>query len=200
MAKRSMPVSELVAALGETRMIGAPPAAIGGIAADSRKVAPGDCFVAVPGFKQDARRFVPEAIARGAAVIVSEGPTVGDVGVAQIIVPSARTALARAAAAYYGHPSRQLTVVGITGTNGKTTTSYLVEALLRARGGVTGVIGTIGYVIGQERLEAHQTTPEALDVQAMLARLVAGGARGCAMEVSSHALVLGRVEGIQFDV
>jgi len=84
MAKRSMPVSELVAALGETRMIGAPPAAIGGIAADSRKVAPGDCFVAVPGFKQDARRFVPEAIARGAAVIVTEGPPVGDVDVAQI--------------------------------------------------------------------------------------------------------------------
>jgi len=92
-----MPVSELVAALGETRMIGAPPAAIGGIAADSRKVAPGDCFVAVPGFKQDARRFVPEAIARGAAVIVTEGPPVGDVDVAQIIVPSARLALARAA-------------------------------------------------------------------------------------------------------
>src|SRR5881397_2695557 len=107
MAKRSMPVSELVAALGETRMIGAPPAAIGGIAADSRKVAPGDCFVAVPGFKQDARRFVPEAIARGAAVIVTEGPPVGDGDVAQIIVPSARLALARAADAYYGHPSRQ---------------------------------------------------------------------------------------------
>src|SRR2546427_12787327 len=145
MAKRSMPVSELVAALGETRMTGAPPGAMGGIAADSRTVAPGDCFVAVPGFKQDARRFVPEAMAGGAAVIVTEGPPVGDVDVAQIIVPSAGLALARAADAYYGHPSGQLTVVGITGTNGKTTTSYLVEALLQSRGLRTGVIGTIQY-------------------------------------------------------
>src|SRR3989441_4407389 len=157
MAKRSMPVSELVAALGETRMIGAPPAPIGAIAADSRKVAPGDCFVAVPGFKQDARRFVPEAMAGGAAVIVTEGPPVEDVGVAQIIVPSARLALARAADAYYGHPSGQLTVVGITGTNGKTTTSYLVEALLQSRGLRTGVIGTIQYRIGAETLPAGQT-------------------------------------------
>src|SRR5438445_4560759 len=127
MAKRSMPVSELVAALGEARMSGAPTAASGGIAADSRKVAPGECFVAVPGFKQDARRFVPEAIARGAAVIVTEGPPVGDVDVAQIIVPSARLALARAADAYYGHPSGQLTVVGITRSDGRTTPSNLAK-------------------------------------------------------------------------
>ncbi len=200
MAKRSMPVSELVAALGETRMIGAPPAAIGGIAADSRKVAPGDCFVAVPGFKQDARRFVPEAIARGAAVIVTEGPPVGDGDVAQIIVPSARLALARAADAYYGHPSRQLTVVGITGTNGKTTTSYLVDALLQSRGLRTGVIGTIQYRIGAETLPAGQTTPEALELQSMLARMYADGVRAVAMEVSSHALALARVEGLTFDV
>jgi UDP-N-acetylmuramoyl-L-alanyl-D-glutamate--2,6-diaminopimelate ligase len=180
-------------------LVGMLPASITGLTADSRRVGPGDCFVAVPGFRQDARAFVRDAAARGASLIVTEGAPL-DVAVTQVLVPSARSALARLADAYYEHPSRQLTVVGITGTNGKTTTSYLVDALLRARGGVTGVIGTIGYVIGQERLEAHQTTPEALDVQAMLARLVAGGARGCAMEVSSHALVLGRVEGIQFDV
>src|SRR2546422_11051668 len=125
MAKRSLPVSELVAALGETRMIGAPPAAIGGIAADSRKVAPGDCFVAVPGFKQDARRFVPEAVGRGAALIVTKGGPVADVPVPQVIVPSARRALAALAGAYWDHPSRALTLVGITGTKGKTTTAYL---------------------------------------------------------------------------
>src|SRR5262249_47450954 len=141
MSKRSMPVTELVAAVGVTRAIGALPAAIGGIAADSRKVAPGDCFVAVPGFKQDARRFVPEAIARGAAVIVTEGPAVANVNVAQIIVPSARTALARAAAAYYGHPSRRPTVGGITGTNGQTTTAYLGGARLQSGGAPAGVIG-----------------------------------------------------------
>src|SRR5262245_60782217 len=200
MAKRSMPVSELVAALGETRMIGAPPVAIGGIAADSRKVAPGDCFVAVSGFKQDARRFVPEAIARGAAVIVTEGPSVGDVAVAQIIVPSARLALARAADAYYGHPSRQLTVVGITGTNGKTTTSYLVEALLQALGLKTGVIGTIQYRLGDRALPASQTTPDALALHAMLAAMYDDGVRGVAMEVSSHALAQRRVEALMFDV
>src|SRR3989442_2665337 len=99
MAKRSMPVSELVAALGETRMIGAPPAAIGGIAADSPKGVPGDCFVAVPGFKQDARRFVPEAIARGAPMVVSQGTPAGGVGRAQIIRSPVRTAPARGAAA-----------------------------------------------------------------------------------------------------
>src|SRR5439155_1324819 len=136
---------------------------------------------------QDARRFVPEAIARGAAVIVTEGPPVGDVDVAQIIVPSARLALARAPDAYYGHPSGQLTVVGITGTNGKTTTSYLVEALLQSRGLRTGVIGTIQYRIGAETLPAGQTTPEALELQSMLARMYADGVRAVAMEVSSHA-------------
>src|SRR2546425_13299895 len=101
MAKRSMPVSELVAALGETRMIGAPPAAIGGIAAGSRKVVPGDCFVAVPGFKQDARRVVPEAVARGGAVIGSEGPPARDGGVAQIIRASAPAAPGAAAAGFH---------------------------------------------------------------------------------------------------
>ena len=200
MARRSMPVSELVAALGETQVIGTLPAAIGGIAADSRKVSPGDCFVAVPGFKQDARRFVPEAIARGAALVVTEGPAVTGVNVAQIVVPMARPALVRAAAAYYGHPSRQLTVVGITGTNGKTTTSYLVEALLQTRGLRAGVIGTIQYRIGTETLPASQTTPEALELQSMLARMYADGVRGVAMEVSSHALALARVEGLTFDV
>src|SRR2546429_8563732 len=105
MAKRSMPVSELVAALGETRMIGAPPAAIGGIAADSRKGAPGGCFVAVPGFKQDARRVVPEAIARGAAVVVTEGPPGGGGDGAEVIGPSARLAVAPAAGAGFRPPS-----------------------------------------------------------------------------------------------
>ena len=105
----------------------------------------------------------------GATLIVSEG-TFLDVAAPQILVPSARRALSRLAALYYGRPSHRLTLVGITGTNGKTTTSYLVEALLRARGLGTGVIGTIQYVIGDERRPAGQTTPEALDIEAMLAR------------------------------
>jgi UDP-N-acetylmuramoyl-L-alanyl-D-glutamate--2,6-diaminopimelate ligase len=197
--KRPVATTALLAALPEKTLVGTLPASITGVAADSRRVAAGDCFVAVPGFRQDARAFVRDAAARGASLVVTEGAPL-DVPVTQVLVPSARVALARLADAYYDHPSRRLTVVGITGTNGKTTTSYLVDALLRAGGGVTGVIGTVGYVIGPERREASQTTPEALEIQAMLARLVASGARGCAMEVSSHALVLARVEGIHFDV
>ncbi len=195
-----MPVNELLAALGERRVVGAPPARITGVVADSRAVQGGQCFVAVPGFKHDGRRFIPEAVARGAALVVTEGPAVADLPVAQVLVPSARVALARAAAAWYGEPSRHLTVVGVTGTNGKTTTSYLVEALLQACGMRTGVIGTIEYRLGAEVVPAGQTTPEALELQALLARMRAAGVQGVAMEVSSHALALARVEALAFDV
>ena len=197
---RAMPVSELLAALPEKTVVGRPPAGVSGITDDSRKVEPGHCFVAVPGFRQDARRFIPEAVQRGATLVITEGAALPDVGVAQVLVPSARAALGRAADAYYGHPSRQLTVVGITGTNGKTTTSYLVEALLQARGLKTGVIGTIQYRIGDRALPAGQTTPDALALQSMLASMYAEGIGGVAMEVSSHALALARVDELTFDV
>src|SRR6267378_2648688 len=119
MPRNDVPVSVLLEALPERRVIGAPPAAVRGLTADSRRVEPGDCFVAVPGFKQDARRFVPDAVARGARLVVTEGEPVADVRVPQILVPSARRALAALAGAYWEHPSRGLTLVGITGTNGK---------------------------------------------------------------------------------
>jgi UDP-N-acetylmuramoyl-L-alanyl-D-glutamate--2,6-diaminopimelate ligase len=195
-----MPVRDLLDALTAAHVRGHPPASVTGLTADSRQVAPGDCFVAVPGFKQDARRFIPEAARRGATLVVTEGEEAPEVDVAQVIVPSARLALARLADAYYGHPSRALTVVGITGTNGKTTTSYLVEALLSAKGFSTGVIGTIQYVLGQETRPASQTTPEAVELQQMLAQMRAAGVRAVAMEVSSHALALHRVDGVEFDV
>jgi len=193
-------MSELLAALPEKRVIGEPPRSVSSIAGDSRLVEPGACFVAVPGFKQDGRRFILDAIRRGAAVVVTEGEPVADLPVAQVLVPSVRVSLARLAGAFYGHPSTQLTLVGITGTNGKTTTSYLVEALLRARGLGTGVIGTIQYVLGDETRPASQTTPEALDLQSMLAHMRDRGVRGVAMEVSSHALALARADGLAFDV
>src|SRR5881397_2313640 len=193
-------MSELLAALPEKRVIGEPPRSVSSIAGDSRKVEPGACFVAVPGFKQDGRRFIPDAVRRGAAIVVSEGEPVAGLSVAQVLVPSVRVSLARLAGAFYGHPSRQLTLVGITGTNGKTTTSYLIDALLRARGLATGVIGTIQYVLGDETRPASQTTPEALDLQSMLAHMRDGGVRGVAMEVSSHALALARADGLAFDV
>jgi UDP-N-acetylmuramoyl-L-alanyl-D-glutamate--2,6-diaminopimelate ligase len=122
-------VSVLLDALSDKRVVGSLPATVHGLTADSRKVEHGDCFVAVPGFKQDARRFIPDAVARGAGLVVTEGEAVPGLALAQVLVPATRPALARLAAAYYGHPSRALTLVGITGTNGKTTTSYLVDAL-----------------------------------------------------------------------
>jgi UDP-N-acetylmuramoyl-L-alanyl-D-glutamate--2,6-diaminopimelate ligase len=192
-------VSVLLDALSDKRIVGAVPATVRGLTADSRTVQRGDCFVAVPGFKQDARRFIPDAVARGAGLVVTEGDVVPGVGIPQVLVPATRPALARLAAAYHGHPSRALTLVGITGTNGKTTTSYLVDALLRAAG-PTGILGTIQYVVGDEVRPAGQTTPEALEIQAMLATMRERGVKGVAMEVSSHALALSRVDGLAFDV
>jgi UDP-N-acetylmuramoyl-L-alanyl-D-glutamate--2,6-diaminopimelate ligase len=200
MSRHEVPVRLLIDALPERRVIGVPPPTVTGLRADSRRVEPGDCFVAVPGFKQDARRFVPDAVARGARLVVTEGEAIADLPVAQVVVPSARRAVARLANAFHGHPSAGLMLVGITGTNGKTTTSYLVDALLRARGLGTGIIGTIQYVLGGETRPAGQTTPEALDIQAMLAEMRGRGIGGVTMEVSSHALALSRVEGLDFDV
>jgi UDP-N-acetylmuramoyl-L-alanyl-D-glutamate--2,6-diaminopimelate ligase len=200
MARQDVPVSVLLEALPERRVVGAPPVAVSGLTADSRRVEPGDCFVAVPGFKQDARGFVPDAVARGACLVVTEGEPLAGLAVAQVLVPSARRALPRLADAFHGHPSAGLTLVGITGTNGKTTTSYLVDALLRARGLATGIIGTIQYVLGTETRVANQTTPEALEIRQMLAEMRARAIGGVAMEVSSHALALSRVDGLAFDV
>jgi UDP-N-acetylmuramoyl-L-alanyl-D-glutamate--2,6-diaminopimelate ligase len=191
----------LLDALADKRVLGQLPAEIRGVAYDSRKVAPGEIFVAIPGLKQDGRRYVEDALARGATAVVLEGADLLEGrSVARVLVGSARAALARLARAYFGHPSGSLTVIGITGTNGKTTTSYLVDGLLAAQGRRTGLIGTVQYRIGALSIPAGQTTPEALETQQLLRRMVDEGVTGVAMEVSSHALALSRVEGIDFDV
>jgi UDP-N-acetylmuramoyl-L-alanyl-D-glutamate--2,6-diaminopimelate ligase len=198
---RAVATSQLLEELPVRTLRGEIPARVSGVSADSRKVSPGQCFVAVPGFKQDGRRFIPDALLRGAAMIVAEPPDpLPEERVLRVLVPAARPALATLAAAYYGHPSRAFTVVGITGTNGKTTTSYLCEALLAAGGGPTGLVGTIQYRIGAEALPAGQTTPDAVELQALLARMRQASVGGVAMEVSSHGLALHRVDGIDFDV
>src|SRR5262249_771558 len=196
-------MSELLAALPEKRGIGRPPRSVSSIAGGSRRVRPRAGFVAVPRLQQDGPRVLPAAVprrARAGGMVGTEGGGVGELPVAQVLVPSVRVSLAQLAGAFYGHPSRQLSLVGITGTNGKTTTSYLVQALLRASGLVTGVIGTIGYVLGDDTLPANQTTPEAVALQSMVAQMRDRGVRGVAMEVSSHALALARADGIAFDV
>jgi len=196
-----VPTVRLLDALADKRVLGQLPAEIRGVAYDSRKVGPGEIFVAIPGLRQDGRRYVEDALARGATAVVLEGADLLEGrSVARVLVGSARAALARLAGAYFGHPSGSLTVIGITGTNGKTTTSYLVDGLLAAQGRRTGLIGTVQYRIGALSIPAGQTTPEALETQQLLRRMVDEGVTGVAMEVSSHALALSRVEGIDFDV
>jgi UDP-N-acetylmuramoyl-L-alanyl-D-glutamate--2,6-diaminopimelate ligase len=200
-APREVPVSTLLAAVPEREVLGVLPATVRGLTDDSRKVGTGDCFVAVRGARVDGRRFIPQALERGARAVVAEPPDpLPGNAVGRILVPDSRRALPWLADAYFGHPSRALTVVGITGTNGKTTTSYLCEALLRARGLATGVVGTIQYVVRGQVRDAGQTTPEAIELQGLLAEMVTAGVGGVAMEVSSHAIALHRVDAVAFDV
>lgn len=201
MSRALVPITTLLDALPEKTVRGILPETVTGVAYDSRKVTPGNLFVAVPGLRQDGRRYVRDALERGATAVVLEGDDVlADSAIGRVVVPSSREALARVADAYFGHPSRGLLVVGITGTNGKTTTSLLVDALLQAGGRETGLIGTIQYRIGAEPRTAGQTTPEAVELQSLLREMVDKGVSGVAMEVSSHALALHRVDGVEFDV
>jgi UDP-N-acetylmuramoyl-L-alanyl-D-glutamate--2,6-diaminopimelate ligase len=169
---------------------------ITGLAYDSREVAPGDLFFCVSGFRSDGHEFAVEAVRAGAAALVVERPL--DLCVPEVLVRSARAAMAPAAARFYGEPARELRVVGVTGTNGKTTTAYLVRALLEATGAQCGLLGTVKSVIGGEERQVARTTPEAIDLQEDLRAMLDGGDRACVMEVSSHALELGRADAIPF--
>jgi UDP-N-acetylmuramoyl-L-alanyl-D-glutamate--2,6-diaminopimelate ligase len=172
--------------------------AITGVAYDSRAVAPGAVFVGLKGLQADGTSFTRQAVERGAAAIVSEQPAPADVGVPWAVVHDARLALAQLAAAFYDHPSADMRVVGITGTNGKTTTAYILSSIFEAAGIRCGVLGTVAYRIGDELREATRTTPEAPDVQRLLREMVERGCGACAMEVSSHALALRRVDAMTF--
>jgi UDP-N-acetylmuramoyl-L-alanyl-D-glutamate--2,6-diaminopimelate ligase len=172
--------------------------AIGGITYDSRSVKPRQVFVALKGQHADGTAFALQAIERGAAVVVSEDAPPGDVHVPWAIVSDARLALAVLATTFYRNPSGAMRVVGITGTNGKTTTAYLLASIFEASGARCGILGTVAYKIGEETREATRTTPEAPDVQALLREMVDRGCGACAMEVSSHALALRRVDGMTF--
>jgi UDP-N-acetylmuramoyl-L-alanyl-D-glutamate--2,6-diaminopimelate ligase len=168
------------------------------VAYDSRKTAPGSVFVALKGQRADGRAFAAQALGRGATAVVAETPPPPDVSAPWIVVRDSRLALARLAAAFYGYPSRELQVVGITGTNGKTTTAYLVSALFEAAAVRCGMLGTIVYRTGAEERDAVRTTPESVDIQQMLREMVSLQCGACAMEVSSHALSQRRVDQTQF--
>ena len=169
-----------------------------GIAYDSRAVQPGHVFVGLRGQHADGASFARHAVERGAIAVVSEQPAPSGTGAAWVNVSDARLALACLAAAFYRHPSREIQVVGITGTNGKTTTAYLLAGIFEAVGIRCGLLGTVAYRTGAEVREATRTTPEAPDLQALLREMADSGCGACAMEVSSHALSLRRVDDITF--
>ncbi len=176
----------------------AAPAEVTGLAYDSRQVKPGHVFFALRGVNSDGASFAPQAIAKGAIAVVSESPAPTGTSVPWIQVSSDRAALAALAAAYYGNPSEELLLVGITGTNGKTTTSYVLSAIFEAAGVTCGRIGTVGYRIGSREVDAARTTPEAPDLQHMLREMVEQRCGACVMEVSSHALSLRRADNLRF--
>ncbi len=183
-----------------------PPTEVTGITLDSRRVRPGDVYAALPGFTTHGARFAAMAQDSGAVAVLTD-PTgaqiIADtegVDLTVLVVDDPRAVLGALSAAVYGHPSEHLVMTGITGTNGKTTVSYLLDAALRAAGRTTGLIGTVATHVGAEVLPSARTTPEAPDVHALLAGMRQRGASAVTMEVSSHAMSLGRVDGICFDL
>ncbi|HEX6337448.1 MAG TPA: UDP-N-acetylmuramoyl-L-alanyl-D-glutamate--2,6-diaminopimelate ligase [Jiangellaceae bacterium] len=190
--------------LAETLGVPAPTrnAAVTGITHDSRKVQPGDLFAALPGALTHGVRFAAQAEAAGAVAHLTDpdGARRVSTDLPVLVVDDPRARLGELAASIYGRPADDLLMFGVTGTNGKTTTTYLIESGLRAAGHRTGLIGTVETRIDSERVASVRTTPEAADLHALLAAMREQGVTACVMEVSSHALVLGRVDAIVFDV
>jgi UDP-N-acetylmuramoyl-L-alanyl-D-glutamate--2,6-diaminopimelate ligase len=174
----------------------APEVEISALAYSSDSVTPGALFFCVPGFRSDGHDFAPDAVERGAAALVTQRRL--DLGVPELVVDDVRAAMGPAAARFYGDPTAELDVVGVTGTNGKTTTAYLVRHLLEAAGRRTGLLGTVKRVVGGVEEEVERTTPEAIDLQATFRRMADAGDGAVSMEVSSHAIELGRTAGIRF--
>src|SRR5579862_9466827 len=171
---------------------------VAGLDYDSRRIEKGFVFFAFAGARTDGRRFAGEALGKGACAVVSEFPRPADFSSSWIEVEHGRRALATAAGNFYRHPDQRVQFTGITGTNGKTTTSYLLEAILREAGFTTGLLGTIEYRLAGEAIPAPNTTPESLDVMRFAATLEERGGTHLISEVSSHALALGRVWGFRF--
>ncbi|WP_432486968.1 UDP-N-acetylmuramoyl-L-alanyl-D-glutamate--2,6-diaminopimelate ligase [Kineococcus sp. SYSU DK018] len=209
-ARRPLTLADVAATLGTA--VDVPGAAAPGTAGerpvtgatlDSRRVAPGDLYAALPGANVHGARFSAQAAAAGACAVLTDPTGAAEAaasGLPVLVVDDPRAVLGGLAARVHGRPGEQLVTVGVTGTNGKTTTAYLVEGLMRAAGWTTGLLGTVETRVAGQRVSSVRTTPEAPDLHALLARMVAAGVRGCALEVSSHALAQHRVDGLVVDV
>ncbi len=196
-----MQLQTLLTAIAVEELHGNAEIAIRDLCFDSRKVAAGSLFFALPGSQVDGHDFIPQAEAHGAAAIVVEHlPASLASGVCYLRVANVRAAMARLAASFYGQPSCGLLVIGVTGTNGKTTTTYLLEEILRQAGYAPAVFGTVEYRFGTQVLESPHTTPESVELMRMMAAFKAAGANAFILEVSSHALEQHRVDGVEFDV
>ena len=205
--KRLSKFSRLIQGYPVLNTVGRLEKEISSIAFDSRKAEPGSLFVAIHGLKQDGNRFIQNALQRGAAAFITDLPISqlnelerASNGLTAVCVEDSRRALAWVSARHYGHPSRNMSVVAITGTNGKTTLTYILEALYQSRRLKTGVIGTINYRYGDFQAPASVTTPESLDINRMLTDMVEKGIKDCFLEVSSHSLSLKRVHELHFSL
>ena len=194
-----MKLKELLSGIELLECSAEPDMEVTGISFDSRTVRQGELFVAVTGFAADGHKFIPAAVKNGAAVVLCERAP--SEKIPYVTVKSTRAALALASANWYGHPADSMTMIGVTGTNGKTTVTYLLKTVLeKTLGAKVGLIGTIQNMIGDEILPTERTTPESLELQRLFARMRDEGCTHVVMEVSSHALALSRVEGVRFRV
>ena len=184
-------------AVSPLRTVGAAPVTISDLTYDARAVVPGALFVCIRGLRADGHHFAPDAVARGAVALVVEREL--ELAIPQLVVQDARLAMGLAADAFFGRPTRDLAVAGVTGTNGKTTTAFLLFAVLAAAGRRPGLLGTIESRIGGERRAVKRTTPESVDLHRTFREMLDAGDRSCAMEASSHAAELKRLVGVRFD-
>ncbi|MCC7353816.1 MAG: UDP-N-acetylmuramoyl-L-alanyl-D-glutamate--2,6-diaminopimelate ligase [Anaerolineae bacterium] len=197
-----MRLATLLAPLPSYELHGSAEVEIGHITSDSRQVGPGALFVAVPGISVDGHHYIPDAVSRGAAAIVTERAVALPSSIPLVVTPNSREALAYLSASWHGYPARSLRVIGVTGTDGKTTTANLIRSILETAGHRTGLISTVNAVIGDTVLDTglHTTTPDAPDVQRYLAEMVRTGTEYAVLESTSHGLAQGRVTACEFDV
>jgi UDP-N-acetylmuramoyl-L-alanyl-D-glutamate--2,6-diaminopimelate ligase len=191
-----MNLERVIAALAPTDVVQRAPVEISDLAYDTRAVGPGALFFCVPGERHDGHAFARNAVERGAVALVVE--RVLELDVSQLVVPDARRAMAQAAVVFFDDPTRTLEVAGVTGTNGKTTTTFLLHSILSAAGRRPGLLGTIESLVGGERRPAIRTTPEAIDLQRAFREMLDAGDLSCALEATSHGSELGRLDGVRF--